>query len=498
MDQEIVNGDANEKPEMAKWVFETLPRETRYFKLLNAVSKYTYTVHLKNSIPVRTEHSPGCVEVCGYTPEEFYSNPYLWIRMVQDEDKKKVEEHASQILSGKAIAAIEHRIVRKDGAIRWVRNTHVLYRDKEGRALFYDGVIEDITERKETEMIRSFLSSIVESSEDGIIGLTMGGVITAWNKAAERIFGYAAQELLGKSIYLLHQQKNIESILRIIERVNKEMKSGLLESVVTRPDGTQIDVALVASPIRSFGEDVITGVSIIVRDISERKRLEREVLEASEREQQRIGQDLHDGLCQELVSIAFMCQIMENKLSECNLIESNCPEISKMSQIIKLLNRAVKETRGFSRRLSLEDLEAGGLIDALKALVSNLESIYEVSCSFECSLSVNPSSQIAAIYLYRIAHEALYNAIRHGKAKKVKISLSDQPHRIFLTIQDDGLGFQEYPVQKKGLGLKSMRNRARLLGGSLKISNNKNGGASVVCSIPKSAYISEEMSPPAP
>jgi sigma-B regulation protein RsbU (phosphoserine phosphatase) len=122
----------------------------RYCDLLTAVSTYTYSVKMGNGVPVETDHSPGCLSVTGYAPEDYLANPYLWIDMVHADDQDSVRQYVAQILAGDNVAPIEHRIVRRDGATRWLRDTIVPHYEN-GRLVRYDGLVEDITDRREAE-----------------------------------------------------------------------------------------------------------------------------------------------------------------------------------------------------------------------------------------------------------------------------------------------------------------------------------------------------------
>ena len=126
--------------------------EERYRRITEAITDYIYTVRIQNGCPVETIHSPACVAVTGYTTEEFLGNPYLWIEMVYEDDRKLVRKLVADILSGSQVKPLEHRIIRKDGTLRWVRNTSVLYYDDQGKLVSYDGLIQDITERKQMEI----------------------------------------------------------------------------------------------------------------------------------------------------------------------------------------------------------------------------------------------------------------------------------------------------------------------------------------------------------
>ena len=130
---------------------EIIEREERYRRITEAVTDYVFRVRIENGIPIETVHGPNCVAVTGYVAEEFDSDPYLWIEMVHEEDQELVREQAHRMLLGKEVQPVEHRILRKDGVFRWVRNTLVPHYDQQGHLLSYDGIVRDINKRKRAE-----------------------------------------------------------------------------------------------------------------------------------------------------------------------------------------------------------------------------------------------------------------------------------------------------------------------------------------------------------
>ena len=125
--------------------------EARYRRITEGLTDYLYSVRLESGQAVETTQSPACVMVTGYKPGDFVANPNLWIQMVASEDRELVMEHVRQIMAGEDVPPMEHRIIRKDGEMRWVRDTTILFKDASGKLLSYDGVIKDITERKQAE-----------------------------------------------------------------------------------------------------------------------------------------------------------------------------------------------------------------------------------------------------------------------------------------------------------------------------------------------------------
>ncbi len=188
------------------WLRES---EQRYRRIAEVVTDYIYTVRIEEGRPVETIHGPACVTITGYTPEDFETNPYLWLQMVHEEDRRAVEEQASQILSGVRVGPLEHRIIHKDGTIRWVRHTPALNFDGSGRLSSYDGLIQDITERKEAEeALRESAAryrALFENMSNGVAIYEARNngedfAIVDFNKGAERIDNIKREALIGRNV----------------------------------------------------------------------------------------------------------------------------------------------------------------------------------------------------------------------------------------------------------------------------------------------------------
>jgi PAS domain S-box-containing protein len=214
-------------------------------------------------------------------------------------------------------------------------------------------------------------------------------------------------------------------------------------------------------------------------DITERKGLEEAILEISAREQRRIGQDLHDGLGQHLTGIAFMSKVLEEKLSDKSL-----PEALEAAQIVKMLNQAIDNTRQLARGLHPVAAEPLGLMSALQKCASEVEGLFHIGCSFLCEKPLPLHDVNLATHLYRIAQEAVNNAIRHGKSRNIVIGLSGKNGAGVLTVQDDGDGFPKKQANQPGVGLSIMNYRADMVGGSLKVQPNEGRGITVTCMFP--------------
>ena len=214
-------------------------------------------------------------------------------------------------------------------------------------------------------------------------------------------------------------------------------------------------------------------------DITERKSLEEAILEISSREQRRIAQDLHDGLGQHLTGIAFMSKVLEEKLSDQSL-----PEAVEAAKIVKMVNQAIDHTRQLARGLHPVAAEPLGLMSALKKWAIEVEELFHIRCTFECEKPLRIHDANLATHLYRIAQEAVTNAIRHGKSQHILIALSGKSGTGTLIIRDDGEGFPKKPADPPGVGLSIMNYRADMVGGSVKVQPNEGRGITVTCVFP--------------
>lgn len=215
----------------------------------------------------------------------------------------------------------------------------------------------------------------------------------------------------------------------------------------------------------------------LLKQIEERKRLETELLSITERERRWIGQELHDSIGQQLTGIEFMTKVLEEKLTDKSLEEA-----SYAAKITTLVNRATDQTRELARSLHAVDLEANDVVSALKELTATTEHLFSgLSCSLQCDNVFPIKDTSVTINLYRIAQEAITNAIRHGKAKNIEIRLNSEGPCTTLTVENDGVDFPGLQAGSKGMGLRIMRYRADMIGGSLDIQRGTDGGTIVRC-----------------
>lgn len=214
----------------------------------------------------------------------------------------------------------------------------------------------------------------------------------------------------------------------------------------------------------------------LLQEIEGRKRLEKEILEIGEREQRRIGQELHDSIGQQFTGIAFMTKVLAQKLS------AKLPsEAADATEVVSLVNRAMDQTRSLAKGLHPVDLDADSLTSILQELAATTEKLFGIRCTFECDGPIAIDDAAVAVHLYRMVQEAINNAIKHGRAKNIKIGLTHDGTRSVLTVQSDGLDFPGMQAKSKGMGLQIMDHRAEMIGGSLDIRKAAGGGTIVTC-----------------
>lgn len=219
-------------------------------------------------------------------------------------------------------------------------------------------------------------------------------------------------------------------------------------------------------------------------EIARRKGLEGEILEISDREQQRLGQELHDGLCQHLTAVAFMARSVALRLKNHRVIEVN--DIEKIAQLV---NDAATDTRNLSRALHRVDIDAAGFSTALQDLVDR--EIWKTPCRLEIKQSFHIDDDVVASNLYRIAREAVINANKHAQAREIVVALAGSREATVLTVTDNGVGLPNTLNSARGLGFHIMKYRARAIGGRLEIERPKKGGTRVACYLPNKALQSQ-------
>lgn len=217
---------------------------------------------------------------------------------------------------------------------------------------------------------------------------------------------------------------------------------------------------------------------VLQTEIQERKKAEKEILEVTQEEQRRFGSQLHDGLCQELTAILVFAKGLTQKMERENRLD-----IAELKKISDLLHGAVDQARNTARGLYPGELEGNSLMHTLEELTSGTQELSDISCRFHCPEPILINDNNIATHFYKIAQEAVSNAVMHGKPRSIEVGLVQRGGTITLTVKDDGIGFIPDPLNSNGIGLKIMKYRAHLMGASFQIAPNPPHGTVLQCGL---------------
>jgi PAS domain S-box-containing protein len=326
--------------------------EGRYRRMTEAVTDYTYSVRIQDGRAVETIHGPGCVAVTGYAAQDFQSNPFLWIEMVPEEDRQPVQEQASRLLSGLEVEPLEHRIICKDGTVRWVRNTPVSRHDGGERVLHYDGVVQDISERKEAEDAlresEARYREIIERTKNGVAvykAVDEGNdfVFVDFNRAGEKIEDLNRAQVIGKSVFEVFPGIKEFGLFQVLQRV---WASGDPEHY----------------PVSLYRDDRIVGwrdnfvyklpsgeVVAVYSDETDRKQAEEELRKAHE-ELQHFSQELEKKVQKRTVEL-------EEKSKQLIAVERLAAMGTMANKVAHELRNSLMAIGGFARRMNDKTLD---------------------------------------------------------------------------------------------------------------------------------------------
>jgi PAS domain S-box-containing protein len=404
------------------------------------------------------------------------------------------------------------RVITKHGQER-VWAYHNIRYEEPGQPPYVLGHAQDVTERiqreQELKQARDALENAVaqrtaelqraqeqfvkafQASPDAIILVGMDDRYIDVNPSFQRLSGYSRDEVIGRTsrdFELWVNRQDRATVIRLFREqgavydfeVRFRTKFGTIREVLLSVEGIELD-------------GVPCALSI-AHDVTERRELERELIEISERERQRIGYDLHDTLGQHLAGIAFLSKVLEQQLTARNAVEA-----TQATQIVTFINQAIEQARTLAGGLAPVTLETYGLVFALQELAASVEALFHCACKVSSHQAIHITDHAVAMHLYRIAQEAVNNAIQHGKASQITITLAERHEGgMFLTVQDDGVGLPADVAKRRGMGLRIMHHRARMIGAMLEVQRQAHGGTCVICTLDNPALVSVDQGPSSP
>ncbi len=394
----------------------------------------------------------------------------------------------------------EYRIRDRSGRWRWLfERGRVVERARDGTARRMVGICMDIDARKTAEidlvMSRKRLEVALESARGGMWDLDAGAGEPRQTDFLYRMLGTEPREgrldpcFWSTRLHPEDAPRVREALRRAIEGSSEVYEA---EYRLRHADGSWRWVLDRGRALERDSSGRVARLVGFIVEIADPASLERELIEIANREQQRIGNDLHDGLGQDLTGIALMLRGIGAQLRR-----EGSDACTDIEEVIGLVNAAIESTRSLARGLSPVSAERDGLAAALQALAARATERYGIPVAFEARVAEPlPSDETAATHVYRIAQEALTNAMRHSRATEVSIVLTASGGELQLEVTDNGLGFPPAGSNggtnegSGGLGLKIMRYRAQMLGGNLALGRSEAGGAIVRCTCPLGQAVS--------
>lgn len=333
---------------------------------------------------------------------------------------------------------------------------------------------------KQFEEQEATFRTLVETVHEAIILIDDQGVIKFVNPSTETLFGYCAKELIGQKVNLLMPPQYSKIHDNYLANFFQDDASRVINSgrelTAVRKNGSHFHVHVSAGVIYQKTRRLFVGVII---DISERKRLQEGVVKATLLEQRRIGQELHDGLGQQLTGLGLLAKSMAKRLE--NLSNS---ETESAQQLAVGIQQAIAQVRTLSRGLIPVQIDAQGLTSALQELVEEFQQQSDITIDLHIEKPVKISNNITAMHVYRIAQEAITNAVKHAQPQLISVKLKPEGEYGILEITDDGSGLPKDIDSRKGLGLQILRHRSSLFGGHLSIKSAGKGGTRIRCKFP--------------
>ena len=385
---------------------------------------------------------------------------------------------------------------RQDGSDLWVRLAMSPLFDDSGLFSAALVMVSDMTASKRTEQAlresEERYRALYEEAPNAYLSLDINGRIVQANRSVTKLLGYTPDDLIDRRIFDLYADTlaGKPKAQQICQRYHSGDEPYGEELEMRRADGSQVWISLSMRPVRDAQGAIIATRSIIV-DITERKRLEQELLTISEQERRRLGQDLHDSLGQQLTGLALLSSQLERRLSTRDI-----PERTLMAQLNTLMKDVLTQTHDLAQAFYPVVLETEGLFAALDTLVVHTKTMYGLPVQLIGNIEPPWLPPDTHIHLYRIAQEALTNAVKHGRAQRVVLQLTEVPRGLQLLIDDDGVGLPDEVAWTPGMGMRIMHYRARLIGAILELQRRSGGGTQVSCTVPRPSGVSRSMPSP--
>jgi PAS domain S-box-containing protein len=620
-----------------KWAEELVrENERRFREMIDALPAAVYTTDAQGRL---THFNQACVELSGRVPELGTDRWCVSWKLYHPDGRRMPHGQcpmAIALKTGRVVHGAEAIAERPDGSRIWFAPYPTPLRDARGRVVGGINMLVDITERKRAEIAAMRLAAVVRSSHDAIAAKDLNGIITDWNQSAERIFGYKAKEIIGKSVLTLIPKDRQSEETKILRKIRRGESIDHYQTVRRRKDGRLVDVSLTISPVKD-AKGKIVGVSKVARDITNEKQTERrlaeqarlldlsneailvrdsedritywnrgaeemygysheealgkvthrflrtelpkplgkiskelrragrwsgelihrrkdgrkivvmsnwaldqrkgrrayvlesnsditqrkhaevalerskamleklvdqrtralrsanteleneirrrkglegQILEISDREQERLGQELHDGLCQQLTAVAFMARAAALRLKEHRVADP-----TELDKIAKLINTSVTDARNIAHDLHKEEIDAAEFEHALRDLAER--KIWQTRCRFHSDAKLDIQDDRVASEIFRILREGVINANKHARAREIVLEACRRKRELVFSVTDNGIGLNgQNKKPNGGLGFHIMKYRAQSIGARLEVESLRRGGTRLSVRLP--------------
>ena len=487
--------------------------ETAAMRLAALVRSSHDAIVAKDLNGIITDWNESAERTFGYNAKEIIGKSIL--TLIPKDRQSEETEILRKIRRGELIDHYQTVRRRKDGQLIDVSLTLSPIKDAAGRVVGVSKIAREITDQKKAERRLGEQARLLDLSNEAILVRDTQDRITYWNRGAEELYGYSAEEALGKVVHrllrteypqqrqriyndldcndrwsgeLLHKRKDGSKIIVMSHWALDRNKLGQHAYILeTNSDITQrkrSEVALQRS--RDMLEKLVQQRTRALRmanvelenEISRRKGLEGQILELSDREQERLGQELHDGLCQQLTAIAFMARAVALRLRDHRVADS-----TELEKIAQLINRSVTDARSIAHDLHKEEVDAAGFENALRDLAER--KIWKTQCRFHCDGKLDVEDDTVASEIFRILREGVINANKHARATEIVLEGRRRKRELIFSVTDNGVGLNRTVKNRRGgLGFHIMQYRAQSIGARLELESSRRGGTRLSIHLP--------------
>ncbi|MFH1441350.1 MAG: PAS domain S-box protein [Candidatus Omnitrophota bacterium] len=437
-----VNVDIRERKKIEQSLQES---QQRYKKIVSSLIDYIYTVYIEKGRIVDVKHSLACLAVTGYAAQEFKLNPFLWIDMVHKDDRKKVLQWGRRISKGEQVEAIEHRIICKNKKMKWIRNTPVFHYSSNKELVSYDGVVQDITDRKIAEQHKAELEAvktIIDGMADAIVVIDADGKITQFNKSFVVNFGYDKDVISGSFSQLFRQEDKPLFMEGIVECFRRGWLNNFEIGIYTR-DKKLIPVLLNLRVLKDDNEN-IKGIIAVITDITKFKHIE----ELKDEFVNTVSHELRTPLSAIKEGVAIVLEEMAGKLNpkQKDFLQTAEKNINRLTHLVNDILNYQKLSAG-KVRFSMIEVNINDLVKEVSKELMVLVQVKGLELRFILKESL-PKIKLDPDRIAEVLVNLINNAIKYTQKGRITIQTFMQEDELCVSVEDTGIGIKKDDIPK--------------------------------------------------